>query len=150
MRFRFSFGVLIACAVAVAAPIPKKDDKPKSDSEAILGAWVLDKFEGQDQPPPGVVVKFNFTKDGKMGIELGDRMREKGGYKIDPNTKPKSIDIADPQGETTLGIYELDGDTLKMCIVRGKNMVRPTEFKVTGKKMMLFHLKRVKDEKKDK
>lgn len=140
---------VLACGVALAAPIPK-GEKPKPDAEAILGAWVLDKFEGEDQPPPGVTIKFNFSKDGKLAIELGDQMREKGGYKLDPSKKPKAIDITDPEGDAGLGIYELDGDTLKICLVDDKNAARPTEFKVTGKKTMLFTLKRAKDEKKDK
>jgi len=141
MRFPLAVGVLVAVGVAAAAPVPKKGEKP--DAEAIQGTWVLDKFEGDDEPPPGVVI--NFTKDGKMGVELGGMAREKGGYKLDPKTKPKSIDLTNPDREITLGIYELDGDTLKICIVEGKNAARPTEFKAVGKKVMVLTLKRVKD-----
>ena len=42
-----------------------------------------------------------------------------------------------------VGIYEIDGDTLKICYdLDGKK--HPTEFKATGPKIMLATYKRVK------
>lgn len=141
--------VVLAFGVALAAPIPK--DKPKPDAEAIQGVWVLDKFEGEDKPPPDAgVITFTF-KDGKLTLDVGGKGREKGGYKLDPTAKPKAIDLSEPGSDrTTLGIYELDGDNLKFCITEGDKAPRPKEFKAEGKRMMLFILKRQKDEKKDK
>ena len=46
MRFPLTVGLLVACGLAVAAPIPKEKDKPKKDEDAIQGVWLLEKFEG--------------------------------------------------------------------------------------------------------
>jgi uncharacterized protein (TIGR03067 family) len=54
-----------------------------------------------------------------------------GAFKIDPTTKPKAIDITITDGpakdKVAKGIYELDGDTQRLCVAApGKQ--RPTEF----------------------
>ena len=60
----------------------------------------------------------------------------KGTFSIDPSKKPKTIDIkfteGPENGNTSLGIYELDGDDLKLCLsVTTKE--RPTEFSAKPK-----------------
>jgi uncharacterized protein (TIGR03067 family) len=53
----------------------------------------------------------------------------KGTVKIDPAKRPKAMDLSfDRQGESALGkcVYELDGDTLKLCYGEPD---RPTELK---------------------
>ena len=52
--------------------------------------------------------------------------------KLDPSKSPKAIDVTITEGPSKgavmLGIYEFDGDTLKVCFdPEGKK--RPTEFK---------------------
>ena len=59
----------------------------------------------------------------------------KAKFTLDPTKKVKTIDytIAEGanEGKTQLGIYELDGDTLKFCYAQpGKD--RPTEFKTAA------------------
>ena len=54
-----------------------------------------------------------------------------GDFKIDPVAKPKTIDIifteGPGKGHSQKGIYELDGDTQKICIAM-PDQPRPTEF----------------------
>jgi uncharacterized protein (TIGR03067 family) len=54
-----------------------------------------------------------------------------GDFKIDPLAKPKTIDIifteGPGKGHSQKGIYELDGDTQKICIAM-PDQPRPTEF----------------------
>jgi uncharacterized protein (TIGR03067 family) len=54
-----------------------------------------------------------------------------GEFKIDPLAKPKTIDIifteGPGKGHSQKGIYELDGDTQKICIAM-PDQPRPTEF----------------------
>lgn len=54
-----------------------------------------------------------------------------GDFKIDPMAKPKTIDIifteGPGKGHSQKGIYELTGDTQKICIA-GPDQPRPTEF----------------------
>ena len=67
--------------------------------------------------------------------------------RIDPSKSPKTVSATISkglyQGETMLGIYEIDGDTLKFCFeIEGQN--RPTEFKTsTGEGRFLAVYKRV-------
>lgn len=152
MRFPLTVGVLAACGLALAAPVPKEKDKPK-DEDAIQGTWQLEKFEGLDMPPPPDLIgnlRFVF-KAGKLDVTVAGISRDKqGDYKIDPTTKPKSIDLVERGERVSPGIYELDGDTLKICLAEGPMAVRPTEFKGDGKRVAVVTFKRVKDDKKDK
>lgn len=153
MRFLLPVSLLLACGLALAAPIPKDKDKPKKDEDAIQGVWQLDAIDagpGVPAPPPGgPMIRFTF-KDGKLEVSMGGQpMGKQGDYKLDPAAKPKSIDLVEGGGQNAPGIYELDGDTLKICLAEGQNAVRPTEFKPDGKRVVVVTFKRVKDEKKD-
>jgi uncharacterized protein (TIGR03067 family) len=73
---------------------------------------------------------------------------EEGAYKSDAKKNPAEIDLTPPdaaKGETILGIYKIDGDTLTLCLTMGGE--RPKEFAAPpGSKRMLVTCKRVKKE----
>lgn len=148
--------LLVAAAFAVgltAAPTPKEKDKAK-DEDAIQGTWKIESFDlggAQGGPPPGEVekIRMTFKKDGKLAMSRGQGDDREGEYKLDASAKPKAIDLI-AEGRTSLGIYELDGDTLKLCIAEGQNATRPEEMKPDGNRQAVVTLKRVKEEKKDK
>ena len=152
MRFTFASSVVLAIVVGlVAAPIPKA--KPPKDEEAIQGTWQIDKFDlGQGVPVPPLdftQMRFTFKSGGKLTMSMGDMPLKEGEYKLDPAAKVKEIDMTE-SGRVAPGIYELEGDALKICIAEGKNAVRPTEMKPDGKRIAVITLKRVKEEKKEK
>lgn len=158
MRLLSLFAVGLFASALVAAPVPKDKEKTK-DEDAIQSTWKADKFENAGAPggpPPGELekIRFVFEKDGKLrvtGGPSGDEMT--GTYKLDPAAKLKAIDmvVKDPSGRehTALGVYELDGDTLKLCFSDGDNKPRPEELKPDGKGVAVVTFTRVKDEKKD-
>jgi uncharacterized protein (TIGR03067 family) len=154
MRLFLSALVLPALALGLtAAPVPKEKAKVK-DEDAILGTWRFEKFDtgGADGVPKGDVeaIRMTFKKDGKMLTAFGPGgEKREAEYKLDPAAKVKAIDFVEKGGRTALGIYELDGDTLKLCLAEGKDPKRPTEMKPDGR-MPVVTLKRVKEEKKDK
>ncbi len=137
-----AFGIVLvasAClSFAGAENGPLKDDASKAEAvkaelKRFAGTWkfVSMEFEGQAVPEASF-------KDSRMTCE-GDRFTTKGAesakgtYSVDPTVTPKTIDISLTAGEgdgpkvTILGIYELDGDTYKICSgLPGKP--RPTEF----------------------
>jgi uncharacterized protein (TIGR03067 family) len=52
-------------------------------------------------------------------------------YTIDPTKKPKTLDMrdpADPNAKIHAAIYELEGDTLRLCMCDKPGKSRPTEF----------------------
>ena len=152
MRYRLASLVVLAIVVGlVAAPIPKA--KPPKDEEAIQGVWQVDKFDfGPGVPIPPLdftQMRFTFKAGGKMAMTMGDMPGKEGDYKLDSAAKVKAIDMTE-SGRVSPGIYELDGDTLKICLAEGANVVRPTEMKPDAKGVAVVTFKRVKDEKKEK
>jgi hypothetical protein len=43
------------------------------------------------------------------------------------------------------GIYEIEGDTLRLCLPRSEKVPRPTEFKMVKGRQSLMVLERVKE-----
>jgi len=89
--------------------------------------------------------------DGKWTARRGDKtLVEWVVKKIDATKYPKTIDIEIAagyyKGVVYLGIYELDGDTLRICFALPDRAVRPTEFSASkGTIRALSEFKRVKD-----
>jgi uncharacterized protein (TIGR03067 family) len=155
MRFTLaSVAVVVLTATLVAAPVPKDKEKVK-DEDAIQGTWKIEQFDtggAAGGPPPGEVekIRFTFKKDGKLSMLGGPEAGKErdGEYKMDPKASPKSIDMT-LEGRPALAIYELDGDTLKICMTEGDKAARPSEFKAGGMRTFVITFKRVKEEKKD-
>jgi uncharacterized protein (TIGR03067 family) len=121
-------------------------DEPKGDKESVL-AKALETFAG-----PWDIVKVSpegatkdarrlvFRKDGTYAAVGKDGKELWGGtFEIDPTATPKVWDHRSydgkKEGQDVLGIYELDGDSLKVaCVVgqwKGKEWVgkdRPRTF----------------------
>ncbi|MEO2091338.1 MAG: TIGR03067 domain-containing protein [Gemmataceae bacterium] len=154
MRLTFASAVLFAAAAGLtAAPVPK-EKKDVKDEDAIQGSWKIESFDaggnGPGAPPKEMLdqMRFVFKKDGKLSVGGGPGGQGRDGeYKLDPAAKPKTIDLIS-DGRTAPGIYELDGDTFKLCMSEGQNAIRPTEFKAGGMRTVVVTFKRVKDEEK--
>ncbi len=153
MRTLALLAVVVVPALLLAAPVPKDKEKVK-DEDAILGTWAIDKFDadGGNAPSQPNEIKFVFAEKGKFTMDQGGPDHgDRGGatYKIDPTAMLKEMDLS-LHGESFLAIYELNGDTLKICIPYKPNSARPTEFVANGKAgISVVTFKRVKDEKKD-
>lgn len=104
----------------------------KEDAQKLEGTWVEAHALAKDKPKgrggyyawafkgDQVVRAHTQTIDGEPVTGSSHR----GTYKLDPAAKPKTIDIVlkSPLGEDWkyLGIYEFDGDTLKLCLAKDK------------------------------
>jgi uncharacterized protein (TIGR03067 family) len=105
----------------------KPKDNIPSDRDAIQGTWsvILAVDSGRTAPPEALRdIRFVITKD-KVTMELGGRKQEST-YTLNPSTSPKSIDLT-TNGHTKPGIYDLQGDTLRICTSEDTDM-RPTAF----------------------
>jgi RNA polymerase sigma factor (sigma-70 family) len=130
------------------------EDARKTDKENILGEWKVTtvKMNGQDAPgEEGEALKNSIVefKPDKVIIKRKDGDREST-YKLDPTTKPKTIEIVHMvQGggeEKMRCIYKLEGDTLTICGKHsGGGDDLPTEFESKeGSGTVLMVLKREK------
>jgi uncharacterized protein (TIGR03067 family) len=141
-------------AVTVGAPAPVPRDDGKRDSDNLQGTWQATAGVANGRPVPGEQVqrvKVVFSGD-KMSLFPPDgdgKQTLEHTFRVDPSQKPKAIDVTrlegGGKGKTAQGIYELDGDTLKLCLTSRLEKERPTEFaapKESG--LVLMTLKRVK------
>jgi uncharacterized protein (TIGR03067 family) len=110
-------------------------DAVKKELEKLQGTWKLVSGEtnGEQFTADEVGYTITFTGD-KFVVKRGNDVVRAGTQKLDPTKEPRSVDAQVTEGEgrgtTMLGIYELDGDTLKACFdPNGKK--RPTEFKTS-------------------
>ena len=131
------------CLVAGLAMVAFSGCLSKGDKDFIQSEWVVTAGEelGESFPEEEVKsVNLSFG-DGKFTFRKGQRADEMG-FTLEPSKSPKQIDI-DRDGNQQLGIYELLGDELKICVDQlGKK--RPTELKsASGSQTFVVH-KRVK------
>lgn len=108
-------------------------DAAKKEMSQLEGEWSMVSGEANGQPMPRDLVKNGkrIAKDGETTILINEQVYFKAKFTIDPSKKPKAIEYTMTQGptkgKTHLGIYELDGDTVKFCFAApGKE--RPTDF----------------------
>jgi uncharacterized protein (TIGR03067 family) len=131
--------VTLICAVGFAAlglSGAMADDKPDMEKELkkFQGAWTFESSESGGQKMPADQLKdLVLTFDGaKHTVKNGAAVIQTGTQTIDPSKSPKAIDVTltegPSKGAVMLGIYEFDGDTLKVCFDMGGKQ-RPTEFK---------------------
>jgi uncharacterized protein (TIGR03067 family) len=109
------------------------EDAGREEKGRLEGEWSMVSGEIDGQPLPAEYVKGakRVARDGETTVMIGGRLFMKAHYTIDLGKKPKAIDYAmtdgPTKGKTQLGIYELDGDTVKFCFAApGKE--RPKEF----------------------
>jgi uncharacterized protein (TIGR03067 family) len=129
-------------------------DDPKGDEDKIQGTWQATEGMSEGKAVPkeqlqGMKVVFSGEKmsifppggEGKKTLEYT--------FRLDPSKKPKAIDATRQdgagKGKSAQGIYELDGDTLKLCLPSRLEKERPTEFAAPEKSgLILLTLKRAK------
>jgi uncharacterized protein (TIGR03067 family) len=139
--------VWVVGVLAVGLSTTRADDKAKEAAQEmgrLAGAWAPVAVESAGMKADGADeavkdLRYAFTKDGKFRLEKGNEVQLEGTYTVDPSKSPKRIDYTIERaaaegwkGTTSLGIYELDGDTFRVCRTWPDNDARPTEF--TGAK----------------
>jgi uncharacterized protein (TIGR03067 family) len=119
--------------VLVLAGTASAQDTVKKEMAQLEGEWsmVSGEANGVSMPKEAVNSGKRVAKDGEVTITIAGQVYFKAKFSIDPTKKPKAIDYTmlegTTKGKTHLGIYELDGDTVKFCFAApGKE--RPTDF----------------------
>ncbi len=136
--------------LASGGPRVWADDKADVEKELkkFQGSWTFESVEADGKEQPAAEFKgLTLIFEGeKHTVKKGDEVIQVGTQKLDPSKSPKTIDVTMTEGPNKgavlLGIYEIRGDTLKVCFDPKK---RPTEFKsAAGSQTFVAVHKRVK------
>lgn len=139
-------GTLTACLIALASPaaVPFPAPQPvaavrNADANAIQGVW-------RRVTPDRISAGQLLVIDGRrLTVQHDADQTEEAEFTLDPTPSPKAISAKFESG-WAFGIYELDGDTLRLCISEpGPTAVRPTTFKAFGQSVTLAEYRRVDD-----
>jgi uncharacterized protein (TIGR03067 family) len=152
--------VLLAGATAGAAAPSRVADQPRTDAvrkemKKFAGTWAVVAVESngrkgaeEDLKP----LRYVFDAGGKWKLRRDDETIAEGTYEVDPTKKPRTIDFKivstvseRDKGATSLGIYEIEGDTLKVCRDWPGEGKRPSDFSAAAdSKQILGEYKREK------
>jgi uncharacterized protein (TIGR03067 family) len=105
----------------------------KKELALLDGEWTMVSVTTDGQPIPEAIAKTGkrLAMNNETTVTIAGRLVMKATYTIDPTKKPKTIDYTMTDGPTNgqkqYGIYEIDGDTVRVCFAApGKD--RPSEF----------------------
>lgn len=128
--------LVVTSGLALGAPA-RKEDAAKGDLKNIQGTWKVEiaKHGGESAPADYIKNMRVVFSGNKIIIKVtikDSRHTDEATFEIHPGKKPKAIEIIPQKGKAgsrpVRGIYQLDGDTLKMCWVKGDKIERPKEF----------------------
>jgi uncharacterized protein (TIGR03067 family) len=113
----------------------------QDDAKAVQGTWIPVKAELAGQAIPEAVLKTIVLKLDQEKYEVSVAGKtDQGTCTQDPTTKPKRLSIQGTDGpnagKTFLCIYEIDGDTFRVCYDLS-GMMHPADF-ATAKGTLLY------------
>jgi uncharacterized protein (TIGR03067 family) len=136
---RYGVAVLALVSAFAAVRLPAADGEAREAAVekellAFKGTWRLIFREADGKKNSEEEIKDTImTSDGsgKFTVRRGDTLIAAATPQFDPTKKPKTVDVAFTEGErkgkTVLGVYEIEGDTFRVCVGRPGDE-RPTEF----------------------
>lgn len=144
--------LLIGCALAFAAFTAARadDDAAKKELKAMQGTWTVVAAEHDGDQLERIVGGVMVIKENNFHIKTKSGTELKGDLILNPAKAPKHFDYIHQEGplkdKTWQSIYELKGDTLKICYAEADSeKERPTEFKtLKNSKLLYLELKREK------
>lgn len=148
---QLAFGALFLALATTAVALDAKDEALKKDRKYFEGTWrvIEAKINGNQGGEDAVrTITVIFDADGAWTLRLDNKEVGKGTSTIDPLKSPKTIDLTQTEGDDkdkqTIGIYEIDENTLKVCLGPPERD-RPTEFdSIAGYEHILVTLGREK------
>src|SRR5947209_9527278 len=142
--------VTLLCALVLTArggTGARADDKADVEKELkkFQGTWTFESVETGGREIPAAEFKgITVTFEGdKYTVKKGDTVIHAATQKLDPSKSPKTLDVTVAEGPNKgavmLGIYEISGDTLKVCF-DPEGRKRPAQFKsAAGSQTLVVH-----------
>jgi uncharacterized protein (TIGR03067 family) len=134
----WALGGLVAVAGLLAAADSAEEQAAKKEMEKLAGTWTVTTVESNGRKAAAEDIKdlrYVFKADGTWKLQKGSDALAEGTFKLDPSKKLRAIDYAitssvndRDKGKTSLGVYELAGDTMKVCRTWPGEGERPDEF----------------------
>lgn len=120
---------ILALSLMLVVPSQNVQDDTRKELEKLQGKWAIATFNGQEVPAEALLFLV-FTGDKYEQWNNGS-VDERGTIKIDPKTKPMSIDLTiiegTDAGKTQPGVYELTDSTgLSIGLSVPGNTARPS------------------------
>jgi uncharacterized protein (TIGR03067 family) len=128
--------LITICAAFCLTPTP--EDAAKKDLASMEGEWNLVAMEVDGKPVPAEkLVSAKLTIRGDKYTLVSRNKQHEVELKLDPSKSPKEIDMTFLDGPNKdrvgKGIYEINGDKLKICRSLDPQDERPKDFKTEGK-----------------
>jgi uncharacterized protein (TIGR03067 family) len=125
--------LLLTLTAGLLVAAEPADDAGKKDLERMQGDWAVHSMtrDGQPLPDDDAQSLFRTVKGDGYTIFRFDKAIGRGTVKLDATKTPRAIDASPanaPAGSPPLpGIYEFDGDKLRICFA-GPGGERPKDF----------------------
>jgi uncharacterized protein (TIGR03067 family) len=153
---RAVFPIVTAVALVVLFGANAQEEKKGKAKglDALKGTWTAISLEqdGKKQPEDRLKeINLQLIFNGEKYAERQEgNVTEEGTIKIDTTKKPATIDLSirtgDDKGKLQLAIFEVKGDTLKLCLAVPDAKDRPTAFaSPEGSKIANVVFKRAKE-----
>jgi uncharacterized protein (TIGR03067 family) len=150
-----AFGLLSVGTIFVAQPAatagpddkpglvdPKTGQKLAPELDGLQGKWIVTSIraDGKDEEE-GYLARMTFQGNKLLLKKRPEHDGDQYTVKVDASASPAQIDIT-KGGHTALGIFELNGDKLRICF-RERGGKRPSEFlSEKGSNLILIELRR--------
>ena len=118
------YAASMGCALVLIGAAAARCESP--DEQPLHGKWIVESFRYNGNPIDRLKEAVREFYDGKYSLTPKSGEGIEGTVKLDVTQTPKAIDL-DVNGRIIKGIYELHGDTLRMCYNLSSDE-RPTEF----------------------
>jgi uncharacterized protein (TIGR03067 family) len=149
------FVALLPTAAAQEAKPAPRDRAVKRALLQLQGSWQFESLEEDGKKVAGDELKQRTLFFGAdiFLMRRGSELLQAGNVQVNPAKTPRSINAIVSKGENKgrvmLGIYELKGDTLRLCLdIEGEE--RPKDFKAAeGSKRLIAVCKRIRHKNED-
>jgi uncharacterized protein (TIGR03067 family) len=128
-----------------AAPVPKGMKNKLPDAEAFHGTWQAVRVEAGDEQLRAAFADavFVFRKRTLTLRAGGEDVIDQGVYSLSHGAGLKVLTWDNDEGDPHTALYELDGDTLRICSVFDESDTPPTVFDAKANRAIVT-LKRLK------